>query len=201
MEIFSVDETKGVRIRIWNHKENPVADFYAGDSISKGQYLRRADSYEVYETIPTLKPYLSVENEGWKDKTLVSVEEADIKRVSLKNHDHEFTMERWEGGAWQVVQPEDYTADGLAVRTLFDQLLHLKADAFVSSVEGSQADFENPDYKISLRLNDDSIKLVLFSASEDGNRYFAKNGETSFIYSVSKDFVEKFFGLDFKPAN
>ncbi len=201
MSIFSIDEVSGVRVRVWNHKENPIADFYAGDSIPKGQYLRRQDSYVVYQTIPTLKPYLSVDNEGWKDKTLISVDEAQIKRVSLKNHEKEITMEKREEDVWQVIQPEDYAADGLAVRTLFDQLVHLKADAFVSSVEGSQADFENPDYKISLRLMDDSIKLVLFSISEDENEYFAKNGETSFIYSVSKEFIDQLFGLEFKPAD
>ncbi len=197
--IFSVDEKTGTHIEMWNYAEHSIADFYAGESIPNGQYLRHADSEEVYQTIPSLISFLSEDTEGWKDKTLLSVEEEDVRKIVLKNLDDEIAIEKEaDTGVWKVIQPKEARADDLAIRTLFEQLRLFKADSFADSVDGSQVDFEEPDYKISIKLADDSLKLVLLSVSDENDKYFAKNGDSTFIYIVSKEMVDKVFGLDFK---
>jgi hypothetical protein len=200
ISIFSVDEAKGIRVRIWDDKNRSVADFYAGETIPDGQYLRRADSNDVYQTMPSLNAFLQENSDGWKDKTLLSVKEEDVRRLALNSPSGETVLEKGQASAWRVTQPEDYEADSLSIRTLFDQLKQVKADAFVDSVEGSQINFEKPDYKISIRKSDDSLILVLFAGPTKDGKYYAKNPDSNFIYSVSKSLIDNIFGLKFKPA-
>ena len=200
ISIFSVDEAKGICVHIWDNKNRIVADFYAGETIPEGQYLRRADSNDVYETIPSLLAFLNENSDGWKDKTFLSVKEEDARRIALQSPDGETVLEKGKTSLWRVTQPEDYEADSLSIRTLFDQLKQVKADAFADSVEGSQIDFEKPDYKISVRKADDSLVLVLFTGPDKDSKYYAKNPDSNFIYSVSKNLIDNIFGLKFKPT-
>ncbi|MBU1018021.1 DUF4340 domain-containing protein [Patescibacteria group bacterium] len=198
--IFSVDEKNGVHVQIWNHKARAIADFYAGETIPDGQYLRRADKDEVFQTIPSLTRFLADSLDSWKDKTLLSVEETDIRRVALQTPEEEMVLEKKEG-VWRMIQPEDYEADSLAVRTLFDQFKKFRASAFAESTEASQIDFSDPDYKISVRMNDESLQLVLFKRAEEGDAYFAKNGDKDMVYTADQLLIDSVFGLKFKAES
>jgi len=195
--IFSVDEKNGVHVQVWDHKERAVADFYAGETIPDGQYLRQADKDEVFQTVPSLTRFLTDSLDSWKDKTLLSVDEDDARRLALKTPEDEIVLEKKEM-VWQVIQPEEYDADGLAVRTLFDQFKQLRANAFAESADASQVDFSDPDYKISVRMNDDSLHLVLFKKAGEGDIYFAKNGDKDMVYTVDQLMIDSVFGLKFK---
>lgn len=198
--VFSVDEQKGVHVELWGSKERMVADFYAGENIPDGQYLRRAQENEVFQTTPTLISFLMQSLDDWKDKVMLNVTEADARRVSLKKPTGEIVLEKGEN-SWHVIQPEDYEAETLAVRTLFEQLNGVQADAFADNVSGSQMDFEKPDYKISVRLGDDSLKLLLFSGPDKEGKYYAKNADTDFIYLVSDSLIGNIFDLEFKVSD
>lgn len=195
--IFSVNEKRGTHVQVWNHKGRSIADFYAGETIPDGQYLRRADRDEVFQTIPSLIRFLTESLNGWKDKILLSVDETDVRRLVLKTPEEELALEK-KDDIWRVVQPEDYEADTLAIRTMFDQLRNVRANAFVDSVDASQTDFTDSDYKISVRMNDDSLNLLLFKKSDETDQYFAKNGDKDMIYSVDQLLIDGIFGLQFK---
>ncbi len=198
--IFSVDKKRGTHVQVWNHKDRAIADFYAGEIIPDGQYIKRTDEDEVYQTVPSLIQFLIESLDGWKDKTLMSIEEADVRRLAIKSPEEELVIEKKEN-TWRVIQPEDYEADNLAIRTLFDQLRKLRANALAESTEVSQVDFTDPDYKLSIRMNDDSLKLVLFEKSEEGDSYFAKSGDKDMVYSVDQLLIDSVFGLEFKPED
>ncbi len=198
--IFSAGKKRGIHVQVWNHKERSIGDFYAGEGFLDGQYLRRTNSDNIFQTTPTLMPFLHEDADGWKDKTLLSVDESDIRRITLRSPEDELILEKKQD-AWHVVQPEEYESDSLAVRTLFDQLKQVRAESFVDSIEGSQIDFENADYEISVRLMDDSLNLVLFKKSDEGNHYFAKNGERNMIYSVDPILIDSIFGLEFRSVD
>ena len=198
--IFSVDKKYGTHVQVWNHKERSIADFYAGEIIPDGQYLRRADKDEVFQTIPSLSRFLTESLDGWKDKILLSVDETDVRRLALKTPEEELVLEK-KDDIWRVIQPEDYEADSLAIRTVFDQIKTVRANAFVDSVDASQTDFTDPDYKISVRMNDDSLNLVSFKKSDEADQYFAKNGDRDMIYSVDQLLIDGIFGLQFKPED
>ena len=141
--------------------------------------------------------YLLNSSDQWKDKTLLSVKEDQVRRITLRSTEGELVLEKKEDG-WRVIQPEDYLADPLALRTLFEQLEKVQADAFADSVDASQVDFEEADYKISVRMADDSLKLVLLNASDVEGQYYAKNTDSDFSYLVSQPLMDNLFGWKFK---
>lgn len=196
MTIFAVDEQNGIHVEIWSQKERNIADLYAGKSVSGGQYFRKSNTNKVIQVSQNLNSFLFQEPDSWKDKILLTVNENDVRRIALKDNEEELVLEKRQ--VWRVVQPEDYEADTLAMRTLFDQLKKVRADGFADVIDSSQVDFENSDYKISIRLNDDSLKLVLFGGPDEEGNYFAKNGERNVVYSVSQSLIDGIFSLEFK---
>lgn len=197
-EIYFVDEKNGSHIEIWDLKNRNIADFYSGKYLADGQFLRRTDESNVFQTTPTLALFLLMDKDGWKDKTLLNADESEVRQISLMDAEKELMLEKTTAGDWRVTKPEVYNADSLAIRTLFEQLKNVQAESFADSVDGSQADFSEPDYQISVSFTDDTLKSVSFSVSEEENKYFAKNGEANFVYVVSKDLIDKIFGLEFK---
>ena len=198
--IYLADESTGVHVQVWDSSKQ-VADFYAGQIIDDGQYLRDTDSDEVYKTIPSLDPYLHQSPDDWKNKTLVSADQDKTTQVELDSPSGELVLAKDTKGTWNEMQPEKFAANELSVRTLFDQLKDLKADSFADSVDASQANFEKPDYRISLRLADNSSVQVSFTGPDKDKKYFAKTSGSEFIYNVSQSFMDNIFGLKFNPDN
>lgn len=198
-QVFGVDKETGNHMIIKNNKNKVIGDLYIGKRTGSGQYLRHADSKKVFKTTPNLYYLLSYDVTEWKDKTLLFTNESDIKRLALKNPEEEYIIQKdEETKLWRMSQPRDYFVDSLTMRTLFEQLKQVKADAFVPAEEGSQADFTDPDYKISVRNNDDSLDLVLFKRlEEEGGKIYAKNPDNDLIYSVSETLIDNIFGLEF----
>lgn len=197
-EIYFVDEKNGIHINLWDIKNLSSADFYSGKYLADGQFIRRGDSANVYQTSPILAPYLLMDKDGWKDKTLLKVDENEVSKISLKSPESEIALEKTTAGKWRMTKPKEGYADSLAIRTLFEQLKNMEAESFADSVEGSQADFEDPDYSISVDFTDKSIRTVSFSKLEENEKYFAKTGDNVFVYLVSKESLDKIFELEFK---
>ena len=198
VSVFGLDEKTAPHAQVWDSRARLVADLLVGKTDAEGrQYVRKTASKEVVLVTRTLAPPLLQDLDGWKDKTLFSVTEKDAQRIALSKGGEETILEK-KGEAWRMLSPEDREPDSLALRTFFDQIATFRADRVADSLEGTQGDFEKPDYKLSVRLADGSLKVVVFSASKDKASYYAKNGDKSLIYIVSPSQVENLFGLKLK---
>ncbi len=198
LSVFGLDEASAIQVQVWNYKERLVADFFAGKTSEfNSQYFKKDKEDYVIQSSQNLNSFLLENKESWKDKALLSLGGVDVRRIAFKKLDQEMVLEK-TGEIWRMIQPEEFKADELAMRTLFDQLEQVQADAFADAVEASQADFNDPDYKISIRFTDDSLKLILFKASDEEGRFFAKNGESDMIYYTSSQLIDNIFGLEFK---
>jgi hypothetical protein len=198
VSVFGLDETVSPHVQVWDSRPRLVADLLVGKTDPEGlQYVRKAGSNEVDLVSQPLAPFLLQDLDGWKDKTLLSVSEKDAQRVVLSKGADETVLEK-KGETWRMTSPEDLEPDPLALRTLFDQITDFRADRLADSLEGTQVDFEKPDYTISVRLADGSLRVVVFSATKDHASYYAKNGDKSLIYMVSPSQVENLFGLKLK---
>lgn len=201
LSVFGLDETSAPQVVVTDQKGNLLIDFYIGSTPSFGhQYLRKNKTSEILEVVQSFNAYAYGSREDWKDKTFLKIIEDQVRRVALKDPKEEKILEKDAvSKEWSMTQPESYKADSLAVRTLFDQLKTLRAEAFAETEEGSQADFNQPDYKLSIRLNDDSLKLVLFKKAKEEGKYLVKNADTDLIYKVSSSLLDNIFKLEFKP--
>lgn len=199
-DLFGVNQQTGYRVEVWDMNERKVADFYAGKVMpGHKQYLRKEGSDEVIQVHQVLNSYLALGSSDWKDKTILEVNEVDVKRMALKDSEGELVIERQEKG-WKVTQPEVYEADMLAMRTLFEELKKLRADGFADSVEVSQVNFEEAEYKLSVRMMDDTLKAIFFVGPNDTGEYLAKNGEKQVIYKIDHDLLDRLFNLEFKSS-
>lgn len=196
--LFGVDDETGHYVQIWNENEVLMADFYAGKTLPNGkQYVRKAESNEVYQVSMSIANYLDYDSSDWKDKNILSIDENQVRRVSLQTGEEELVIES-RGGHWQVTTPEEYKADDLSMRTLFEQLKKVRAIGFPDSVDASQVDFENPAYKLSVRMKDETLKVLVFSGPDEDGNYLVKNGEKQVTYLVDADSVKNVFELKFR---
>jgi hypothetical protein len=198
--VFGLDEKVSPHAQIWGSRGRLVADLYIGKRDFEGKsYIKKAGIGEAILVSQDLTSFLFQDLSLWKDKTLLSLDESTARRVVLAKGSEESILEK-KDNQWRMVSPEDREADPLAVRTLFDQLKDFHADRIAESLEGSQANFDKPDYKLTVRLADDSFKVLVFSAFKDHSAYYAKNGDKNLIYIVSVSQVENLFGLKFRTA-
>lgn len=193
-ELFNVDKKSGTHIVIWNNRDKTIADFFIGKSTeSNQQYIRLASSDETHKSNQNITSLTQQTKEDWKDKTLFESNEEEIRKLTLYKEGDEITLER-KDESWTMPQYNNQLADSLVARTLFERIKYISADEFASAAEGSQVDFKNPDYRISVRKMDEGLNIVLFKQAEDG-KYYAKSGESSFTYLVSKELIDSIFGL------
>lgn len=196
--LFGVDELTGTHVEIIDERQRLVSTFYAGKTpLPTRQFLRKSDSSEVLKVNQDLSPYLIRNKDDWKDKTLLRVNEEEAIRITLTSSDRELFLVKGEGG-WLISKPQEIVPQPLAIRTLFEQLKKVRADSFVDAVDSSQVDFEEPDYKISVRFIGDRLSIVLFKQADDETHYYAKNPEKAVVYSVANGVIDNIFGLDFQ---
>jgi len=202
--VFGLDEKVSPHVQVWGSRGRLVGDLFVGKRDFEGKsYVKKAGVGEAILVGQDLTPFLFQDLSAWKDKTLLSVDEPTAQRIVLAKGSEETILEKRDN-QWRMVSPEDREADPLAVRTLFDQIKDFHADRIADSTEGTQANFDKPDYKLTVRLADDSLKVLVFSALKDHSAYYAKNGDKNLIYVVSVSQAENLFGLKFKsdkPAN
>ncbi len=198
MALFGIDEAVSPHIRVWGKRNRLVADFWVGKSDSEGRpYLKRTGSEDITLASPELNSLVRQDFDGWKDKTLVAIDEKDAMLIVLSKGVDETVLEKKEL-KWRLVSPQDSEVESLALRTLFDQLKEFKADRFSDSMESSQIDFSTPDRKLSIRMADGSLKGVVFKLSADKSGYYAKDWDRNLAYFVSVLPVDNLFGLNFK---
>mgnify|MGYP002725555694 CR=1 FL=1 len=206
MSVYSVDEKMGRKIRIWNNKKDKIADFFVGKITKDGQFLRHSNSNSVYETIPSLSAFLPDGAEGWKDKTLLNIDEDKAISITLKYPKKELVLKNYfvdhKSGEWKISKPKTGKIDEDSLKKLFEQLKKFEAKSFASIDEEKNTDFKKPDYKISVRMTDNSMKSISFvEKDEDEKDLYAKKDKSDIVYIVSSDTVDKIFGLEFDPDN
>lgn len=200
--IFKVDEAQANHIKLFSKDNKILTDIYVGKASDNGQYIRNNNSNKVFKTSPYLLSYLNKSLEDWKDKTLMSLDSKNIVKISIEKNNEELLLEN-RNDTWYAIKPKEYLADHLAIRSLLDQIHHLKGDSFATEEEFNELNFDNFDYKISAYLKDGSENVVLFKAkdSEDHKDYFAKTSNNDFIYKISEPLVNNIFSLNFEPTN
>ena len=217
ISIYNVDKNNGAHVQIWDNKKHEVTNFFAGKYSDKGQFIRRSDSNRVFNSDTILMPFLKGDVEGWKNKTVLAVDEKKAMKITLKSLKKELVLaksvtrnqytidkspEKASMDDWIIANSSNkYEASEQDLKDLFDQLKQLKAQSFADNEEGKLVDFQEPDYKITARMVDNSIKSAVFKASKiKKDKYFAKNQDGQFIYILSSDFVDKIFGLKFEDG-
>ncbi len=123
-------------------------------------------------------------------KSVVSIVKDDATRVSLKNKQGAFGIEK-SGDAWKLFQPSKAKADGGAVDTLLYAVQDLRADEFIDNPQPDEVYGLNaPQAEVAVTTKAATTKLLLGKRTADNLNVFAKVDGESTVYRVSTSIVE-----------
>lgn len=195
MTLFEVDQKQGIQVILRDKKDREIANFYAGKSNPLNQqYVRRNDTNEVIEISGNINPLIKKDIEAWKDKTILKINEEEVSRLAINRKNDEVIIEK-KDEKWILPQHNSKVADNLAIRTLFEQLKQVRAAQFADPTEGSQVNFDQPDYKLSVRQKNNELSVVLFKQKDEKN-YYVKTGQSTFVYIAPKNLADQLFELN-----
>ncbi len=193
--VYAVTDETGFRIRVADAGNRAMADFYAGfpeGSLAR-QYLRLADSKEVYETGISLLSYLQRAPDEWKDSVVLGADPEGLDRIQISAPQSELTLERREEG-WMVTEPTEYVPDRQALEAFLKALERVSAVGFATD----EVDLSDPPYRLSLRGANLPLRLLAVGEINEEGLYPARNGESKATYFLKAATVKALFGSDFK---
>ncbi len=117
-------------------------DLHAG-----GYFVRRPGADPVYRLEGPAGGYLGRAVEGWRDRTIASVDTAMAREILIRRPSGEVVLRRTEAG-WRV--GGEIVPDTSAVEDLLRQLPHLTASGFPTDEEAAATDFETPDAELDV---------------------------------------------------
>lgn len=123
-------------------------------------------------------------------KNVVDIAKDDVTRVSLKNKQGSFGIEK-SGDAWKLFQPSQAKADGGTVDTLLYAVQDLKADEFIDKPQPDQAyGLNTPQVEVAVTTKAATTKLLLGKRTADSLNVFAKVDGESTVYRVPTSIVD-----------
>ncbi len=143
-------------------------------------YVRRAGQDFVYQYTGSLTRLMDRTVDDWRDKHVVSVEPDSVGRVAVQRGGRSYTLVR-RGDTWRLDRGAQ--ADSAAVRRMLAQYRSLEANGFATAEQVDSADFEQPDYSVTLvGLQGDTLAALLFDSTSAAFWVRAVSGGT--VYRI-----------------
>lgn len=190
-EKWGLGDDKALRA-VFKRGEEVVLDLYVGETGSRGQMVRLGGRDGVYALKGYSQYLYNRDSAGWRDKTILKFEDADVVEVSITNANGEFSFQKsgetWTGrhkvGAAAAKDISDFKAS--KVEDLIRAYKALNASNFGDGKQLSEVGLENPAATLTLKLKDESAKYVIQvgDASEGSSRWIKTNTSEQ-IFSVS----------------
>lgn len=195
-ELYGVNAEVAHRVQVWNFDGKVVGDFLLGKKIGlNSQYLRRSNERDVYQVNYDLTPLLDYSPEAWRSKRPLRFDPALVERIQVSTADGEWLAEERDG-IWMLLTPREEVLSSEAVLDYLTKWTLLDAQALVEPTPSVERGLNNPDHKITLRLNDDTLKLGVFLYDPKSASYLGKNGEREFHYQFDTEALESIFSVD-----
>ncbi|MGR3318430.1 MAG: DUF4340 domain-containing protein [Candidatus Anammoxibacter sp.] len=135
-------------------------------------------------------------------KSIQRFNASKVKKLVLSYRDREVIFGRPEG-VWKVVQPEIADINSREIEYINWLLSDLKADRIIeynlNNVIGYGLD--NPDVKVTVHLDDNSLFEVLAVNNGRGDGYFVMSRNSNCIYSVNSEVIKMLIEQDIVPVN
>jgi hypothetical protein len=167
-------------------------------SMSGGYYVKVDADPKIYTIGTFVQTNLNKSLADLRDKRLLAFEQAQVTQLTLtaKGATSEFT--RTPEGGWQIVKPQVYRADALAIDEMIRKLGEAKSDLSLAPADAAKL---AADFAIGTRIATAAIKtsagtqtLEIRKAKEE---YLAKASGAEGAHKVTKELADS---LD-KPVN
>jgi hypothetical protein len=153
--------------------------------VGSAAYLQKGDDPKVYIGTMAFQSAMKKQVKDLRDKSLLTFEDQDVKKIELAKPGAVITAERGEADTWRITAPGDYPADSAEMRALLTSIRGLRADDFVS--DDAAADLKTygltePQLKVTVWSGKDAAQKTLLLGAfkdDDANKksIYAKRGE------------------------
>ncbi len=139
--------------------------------IGSAAYLQKGDDPKVYIGTMAFQSAMKKQVKDLRDKSLITFEDQDVKKVELAKAGMVVTAERGDADTWRITKPGDYLADSAEIRALLASIRGLRADDFVSddaAADLGKYGLTEPQLKVTVWSGKDAAqKTLLLGAFKD----------------------------------
>jgi hypothetical protein len=157
-------------------------------------YARKDDEAAVLITGGALEAGLKKDVKDLRDKTVITFDEAQVRKLVLAKPNETVTVERQgEGDTWRITSPATYPADASEVRALLASLRGIRAEDFVSDDPSPPLQtygLDQPRLTVHVFVGKDAAEktLLVGTLHEEANKktVYVKRAERPTVYGVAE---------------
>jgi hypothetical protein len=195
--LFQVDSIQGRRLKIYNAKNEVLADFYVGkmgpDYMST--YIRLPDANDVISVDVPLMWLASVDSRQWLDRVLFKCDAKDIVQIVLRSNTITdtslITLSQDEKQEWSIITPSGTACNKTVANELAGALCNLSLDN-VAPITGLAAyGLEQPERSVTIICKNAFPFTLLIGKITPTGDYYAKSDSSNFVVMVNKNNISK----------
>ena len=189
--LYQVDST-GVLVTIEDAGGKALASFIVGKVGPDYQstYVRGGGSDEVVLAAGYLPPAFDRGKRSWQDKTIFSLEPADMVEVGISRPAERFSLVRDRAGQWYISQPESIACDQNTVTRLVRILAYLRCDELAGRAPVPESGLAQADSSVWLKTAGGSEERLLFGNETESKQIYAAREGSNMVYLLASHRVE-----------
>ncbi len=203
-DTYKVTNSQGTWIKFFDENNNVLDEAIIGkSSSSKTTPARRPDDNKIYKLENNINYIITANSDNWREKTILETEEYNISKISVLSDVNAYELTPSDS-LWHYVDDKNSLGvdfNNKALQDILSTLSTLTANGFVDNkFEEYREKLITPDLEIGIEMFDGSTHYIRVALDNNSKYILQFDNEKSFLYSVYKDWVDKFTkeAMDFK---
>lgn len=179
------NKTKVVEQNLYLGDKNPTGSFL---------YVRQGNKPEVFLVPSNLEADLSKEVYDFRDKTVVSIDPQDIKKVEFIEDGQQIRCELDQAKQWTIVEPIKYRANEKKLKDFLDSVRDLKIKEFIEEdpEELTRYGLDHPSREVAFwgkNRESSPARLFLGVKDEEKKGIYAKRSDKKNVFLLEDGFI------------
>ncbi len=203
-DTYKVTSSQGTGIKFYDKNDKLLDEAIIGKSSSSGSTpVRRPDENKIYKLEDNISYLISTDTNSWREKTILEIDKSNISKISVLHEANAYELTLTDS-LWQYADGQSTLGVDLNNNTLKDILTSLSKITVSGFYDNMYKEYQDklvePDLEIGLELFNGSTHYVRVAMDKDPKYVMQFDNDTEFLYSVYKNWVEKFTkeAMDFK---
>jgi len=172
-----------------------ILQFGARTPTMSGYYAREGEQSKVLMVPASLHSKFDKDVFSLRDKTVLSLDQAQVKRVEVHREEHRIAVESEGEQGWKMVAPLEARADKTKVNDLIGAINGTKVKEFIDEAPQDLAKYglNPPRWRLTFFVGDDRAEKTLLLGDEDTAKggLNAKRGSLEPVFLVETKVLEK----------
>ncbi|MEA2097008.1 MAG: DUF4340 domain-containing protein [Candidatus Cloacimonadota bacterium] len=203
-DTYKVTNSQGTWIKFIDENKNVLDEAIIGkSSSSKTTPARKPDKTKIFKLEDNINYIITANTDYWREKTILEIEENNISKISVICDKYAYELSPSDS-LWYYTDSNNTLGVNFNNKTLRDilsTLSKLTVNGFVNNeFENYKEKLISPDLEIGIKLSDGSTHYLRVAMDKDPKYILQFDNDEIFLYSVYKDWVDKFTkeAMDFK---